>query len=1152
MGMSKGASPPPPDREWPDGQGRPYGNERPAVHGRPGGSHQPPDRGQRDLIARELDRCILVEAAAGTGKTASMVDRMLALLRTGRCGSIGAMAAVTFTRKAAAELRGRFQVALERAVGESGGEEKERLERALTHAEQCFIGTIHSFCARLLRERPVEAGVDLSFEELDEEADRRLRSEAWDAFTAALLADDPHSFLERLGRLGLRLSDLRSAFESFADFPDVDEWPRPVTDAQPDFEGARVELERYLSHMAELAPLLPREEGNDKLVPELRRLPRIASHYDDLRQPDQLMELLEYFDRGSRIVQKEWKKTGHFGGEDAKAELAAWDRFREEVAKPALRAWRELRYATVMELMLAAREQYDGLRRQRGRLDFQDLLMKAAALLRENPAVRRYFQARFTHILVDEFQDTDPIQAEVILLLASRHPDRTDWRACPPRPGSLFLVGDPKQSIYRFRRADIVTYGEAKRIILAEGEGLCVNLAANFRAVPPIVAWVNGVFEPGETPHGEAGGVMLRFPAREGEESPSYVSLLGGREGEEAGQLCGMYTLSVPGELTRIGDAVEYEAGLIARTIRHALDTGMTVPRSRREMEMGKSGAVEASDFMIVTRNTRFLSVYARALQAYGIPHAVSGGWALNELEELALLHTCLRAVVHPDDAVALVAALRSELFGLSDAALYSYKKAGGTFSYGSSIPEGLPDGEAEAMRDAFGRLKTYALLLARLPHAAACERIAADLGLPAAAAARPGGDMQAGSLGKALELLRGIQPETWSAAQLVEHLAKLVEREERYDGISALSGAKPAVRVMNLHKAKGLEAPVVFLADPSGESEHEITRHIDRSGDRVLGYLAIYGGDTAFGPGRLLAQPPGWDSLAERERGFAAAEALRLRYVAATRAGAAAIVTQRGVRNEGNPWRYFEPHLEPGRELPDPGPQAPPPREKTAVSPRDMEEAASSISSRLDRARSPTYDARGVKEYALSYASPAEPAEPAAAAEEGVPPSPVSGEHGVEWGEVIHLLMEAAAAEPSGDIEMLAAAALAEAGLASSLAPEAAALARSVLDSEIWSRARRSPSRLVEVPFQVMHDEGVPVPTILRGVVDLAFREEDGWVLVDYKTDRLDGRSAEKAARGYAGQMRLYQEAWERCTGETVKEALLYFTATGAVVAVS
>lgn len=1114
-----------------------------------------PDRKQRRLILRELDRNIMVEAAAGTGKTTSMVGRMLALLRSGRCGSIRTMAAVTFTRKAAAELRSRFQVELERAVREAAGEEKERLEDALTHVEQCFIGTIHSFCARLLRERPVEAGVDLAFEEIDEEEDRRLRAEAWEAFASGLIAHDPHRFLQRLSGLGLALSDLQGAFAAFADFPDVDEWPLPG-DVGPDLERARQELARYLAHIVEIAPGLPQDAGNDTLIPALKRLPRVVSHYEDLDRPDQLIEALEFFDKGVRIVQREWAKTGRFSGDDAKAELAAWNAFREGVVKPQLAAWREQRYATVVPVLLAAREQYDGLRRERGRLNFQDLLMKAAALLRDNPAVRRYFQSRFSHLLVDEFQDTDPIQAEVILLLCSGDPLQISWRSCAPRPGSLFLVGDPKQSIYRFRRADIVTYNEVKEIVLAAG-GLVVNLSVNFRAAPSLVDWVNGAFEPDEETCGEKGRALLRFPERDSEESPRYVPLLPGREEGAAGELCGLYRLLIPPDFNNMQSAVDFEADLIARFIRQALDEGVTVPRTARQLAVGAGAEARPDDFMIVTRNTGNLGSYARALQRYGIPHQVTGGDALNEFEELRLFHACLRAVVHPDDPLALVAALRSELFGLSDGALYAYRKAGGSFSFNQPLPEGMPAAYVEGFEDAFRRLKDYSLWISRLPCASACEKIASDLGLPALAAARPGGDMRAGSLGKALELLRGIQAGAWSAAQVVEHLGGLVEREEKHDGVSALSGARPAVRVMNLHKVKGLEAPVVFLADPSGEYDHPVDRHIDRSGESVLGYLAIYGKGTARGRGKLLAHPAGWDSLAEREKEFERAEALRLRYVAATRAGAAIFITQRGKQNSYNPWCHFEPFLDEGCDLPDPGPRVPPATHRVPLAPQEAEEAQAQVRLRLDRVRRPGYDARPLKEYALSPGGDALWGG-VTAGEEGVaeaaphalPASPPpAGEHGVEWGEVMHLLLRAAMVEPGADLERLAAAALAEVGLQPSLAPQAAALARSVSASDIWGRAIGSDMRLVEVPLQALWNEGVPVPTILRGVIDLIFREDGGWVLVDYKTDRLDEGGAGEAARGYAPQVRLYAEAWEKCTGEAVKEAFLYFTATATLV---
>ncbi len=269
-------------------------------------------------IVNDLDRNMLVEAAAGTGKTASMVERMVALLAGGRCKEIRTLAAVTFTRKAAAELRARFQVRLERAVREAAGEERERLEKALANIEQVFIGTIHSFCARLLRERPVEAGVDLAFEEIDEDVDQRLRSEAWEELSATLLIEDAEDLRAQLDRLGLALEDLENSFLRFADFPDVDEWPAPAEGRkEPDLADARGELQRYVAHMRRLAPDLPAQWGNDSLIPQFRRLPRVISHYGDLGQTSRLMEVLALFDRQGKAIQKEWMREGRFTREAA-------------------------------------------------------------------------------------------------------------------------------------------------------------------------------------------------------------------------------------------------------------------------------------------------------------------------------------------------------------------------------------------------------------------------------------------------------------------------------------------------------------------------------------------------------------------------------------------------------------------------------------------------------------------------------------------------------------------------------------------------------------------------------------------------------------------------------------------------------------------
>jgi ATP-dependent helicase/nuclease subunit A len=638
------------------------------------------------------------------------VARMVALLATGRCDNISRLAAVTFTRKAAAELRARFRIGLEQEAASREGGEKQRLSNALADVDKCFIGTIHSFCARLLRERPVEAGVDLAFEELDDTEDARLRDEAWETFAAGLIVNDSDGILDEFDKLVVQLSDLKQAFIKYADYPDVEEWPAPVQQKKnPGLADKIKKILKYAKDMVVISEELPRDCGNDKLIPCYRIIPRVVNHYDDLEDITQLIDVLDQFNKNPKVVQKVWKESGKFTGDDAKHEQARWQKFQEEEVIPLINQIYENRYGLVLRVLKMACEVYDGLRASRGLLNYQDLLMKAAQLLRGQPHVREYFKGRFSHLLVDEFQDTDPIQAEVMMLLTASDPQEKDWRCCVPRPGSLFVVGDPKQSIYRFRRADIVTYNQVKRIIEKgdgkKNQGSLVELSANFRATREIIEWVNQVFVPKKEEEADE-EVMLRFPGSPSDESPAYVPLQPGRIEGSAGKLAGMYCLSVPEDCSKKKeDAIAYDADMVARLIRHAVDASLSIPRSQKEVEQGKDKA-DYSDFMIITRNTTNLSAYAAALEKYGIPHQVTGGTALNEVLELKLLHTCLAAVTRPDDPVALVGALRSELFGISDAGLYSFKRASGRFSYNAAVPPGLDKKNAVAFSDSFARLK--------------------------------------------------------------------------------------------------------------------------------------------------------------------------------------------------------------------------------------------------------------------------------------------------------------------------------------------------------------------------------------------------------------------------------------------------------------
>jgi len=1094
-----------------------------------------PDAAERDAILGDLDRSMLVEAAAGTGKTTSMVGRMVALVAEGRC-DVERMAAVTFTRKAAAELRSRFSVALEAALRGAEGERRARLRRALARSTRVFIGTIHSFCARLLRERPVEAGVGVDFREVDEVEDARYREAAWDLYVSQAYADDDPVVAE-LASLGIHIGDLEGAFVRFAAYPDVDKWPAPEI-GLPDMAPVREALVEYADHARTLLPSLPDDPGNDKLMPAMRDLVRRLKRAD-LSDATGLLEIFESMKKGS-VVQKMWpdKKP------QALAELEKWERLRVDVAGPFMERVRERRYSLAIRALGRARGVYDRLRADLQSLNFQDLLLAAARLLREHPHVRRYFRERFTHLLVDEFQDTDPIQAEVMLLLTADDPDERAWRECRPVAGSLFVVGDPKQSIYRFRRADIVTYNAVKDVIRRTG-GKVLSLSANFRTSAPVVDWVNGVFA------GE-------FPPRPTDCSPEYVALRAARIDGEEGDFSGIRRVNVPAEHTNQEAIARWDADFIARTTRAALDEGATVTRSRREIDSGVSPRARPGDFMIVTRVKTRLGEYARALERLGVPHEVTGGSALNQVEELARLLRCLRALVRPDDPVALVAALRSDLFGVDDRTLYAFKRAGGEFRLGTAIPKGPAPGDWAAMADALEKLGRYSRWLGTMPPVPAIERIAADLGLVASAAtAEEGGVARAGGLGKAFELLRSEEAQAWSATEIVDYLGRLVDSEEKHDGLDARPADGSVVRVMNLHKVKGLEAPVVFLADPSGRPNHPPSIHVDRSGGEVRGYMEISVSDGRW-QSRVLAAPGDWRAFASAEKDFLDAEETRLLYVAATRAGSALIVSTRAKPTTRNPWNTLGASLADAPVMDDPGPRHAPSQATVKVSPEDAVRAQEAIDNRWQVVVAETYSeltaSRDARAVAMALGIPSDVPTEAEGQPRLIggdsPPDPAApaGEHGTEWGSVVHTLLQAAMEDQGVDLEPLASSALAEEGLDRSRAPAAVEVVRSVMRSDIWRRALAAESTLVEVPFTLVADAG-GAETVIRGCIDLAFREGGKWVIVDYKTDSVGGAKLSAAAARHSPQVRAYAEAWRRITKEPVSETGLFFVGASQYV---
>ncbi len=1117
----------------------------------------PPDQAARARIGRDLGTTFLVEAGAGSGKTKSLVDRMIALLATGHV-SIDTLAAVTFTRKAAAELRGRFQVALEQArIGEKDAARRARLDAALTGLERSFIGTIHSFCARLLRERPIEAAIDPEFRELEEHEDRILLEESWDEYQARARIES-EAALRGLDEAGLAPADLESAFQAMAEFPDVEAVTgRP---GPPDFKAVREELEKLIDLASTLVPQAKPDKGRDALQNLFVRLFRRRRNigFSDGRR---LMESVELFDKKLCVTKNRWTSK-----DQAETMLARSEAFQASVARPALREWREFRHTRALAFLLPGIRFYDEKRRAEARLNFQDQLTRTARLLRDNPEVRRYFRKRFHPILVDEFQDTDPIQAEILFLLAGTEDMEKDWTRLAPAPGSLFLVGDPKQSIYRFRRADIDVYNLVKERIEASG-GETLALSANFRSLRPIADWVNPLFDPA------TGGA---FPARADAYQAGFMPLDTVRRAGPV-TLAGVRKITIPAvPHNRKEEIAAIDSERVAGFVAWALAGNLL-------LDDGNGGArpAQPGDFLILFRYKDRMSRYARRLEEMAIPFEIAGSDAFSENDEIREVMNLLLALDDPDDPVATVAVLRGLFFGLSDQDLLDHRAAGGGFCF---LGEAGGTAGSARVRRAFGALHAWRELVTRVPPSVALETIIQNSGLLSYLVTAEMGSSRAGNVLKLVEVLRGRESEDMTSfAAAVAFMAEWVGAMP-VEEMSLAPGRRDAVRLMNLHKAKGLEAPVVWLANPAGAGDFEPDKHVRRTGRVPLGHFRFT--KKAGRQTKTISQPLEWEASAAEELKYEDAEENRLMYVAATRARDLLVISAyAGSLGERNSWGPLEKGLAVVEELPDCRPRpdgkypcAPPPaRSEKPVRPAEAAKAREGLRRKMA---------------AASLASSLHETVTSLARREVEPPEWAKGGLGL-WGSEVHVMLKtvgeswpetgAIHTTPGAgedDLVRMARAVLVSSGREPAAARELAAHVGRIIRSPFWLRAMRAPRRFYEVPFSVKVGTGEPeyadltgaiglvpvaggkpvaaasgAPVLLSGAVDLLFEEEDGWVIADYKTDRLprglsgeDPGVREKAldilVEHYRPQVKLYTRFWSKITGEKVKESGLYFTA--------
>ena len=829
----------------------------------------------RQAIVNELDDTLVVEAAAGTGKTTELVKRIVRILATERA-TVDAIVAVTFTEKAAGELKLRLRQALDEARMQAPEKERDALNLALQSLEEAHVSTIHGFCAELLRERPVEARVDPLFSVLTESQAERLFEQAFSGWIQKQLRNPPEGVRRALRRSVWQgygattredtpIDRLRRAAWDLAQWRDFDApWTRPEFDRQGTVDrlverlhafAAMTESPSYAKDTLYLDTAAARHLSAEIAIQqESFRLKPEAGDYDGWEA--RLVDLSR--DRNFAKV-RHGRGPGYKPGVARQRVVDACEDLKVALDQCRLSADADLAAALQQELR-GAIDDYERLKARAGALDFLDLLLKARDLVRGNAGVRRGFQRRFSHIFVDEFQDTDPLQAEILLLLASRNPDEDDWRKVVPVPGRLFIVGDPKQSIYRFRRADVGIYREVSDRLIGSG-ARAVRLQTSFRSVPQIQACVNDAFARVMT--GDAATLQA-----------DYVALLPDRP-EIKGQPA-VVVLPVPEPYgQRNVSAVKIEQSLPDAV---GAFIAWVVEDSKWKVE---GRPVQARDVCILFR--RFLSFgedvtepYARALEARGVRHVLVGGKTFHDREEVETVRAALAAIEWPDDELAVFAALRGALFAIGDEELLEWKHRFGTFHpfrianldpRSSNLGHLQPIADSLRLLQQLHRRRNYRPVAETIQELLDATRAHVGIVLRSAGEQALANVLHVAELAREYEAAGGL-----SFRGFVDELRIAAETAQAAEA-PILEEGSDGVRMMTVHKAKGLEFPVVVLADLTCKlSRAEAGRWLDAANDKCA--LKIGG----WAPIDLLLHDA---EEAARDR----AESERLAYVAATRA---------------------------------------------------------------------------------------------------------------------------------------------------------------------------------------------------------------------------------------------------------------------------
>ncbi len=804
----------------------------------------PADAAVREAVRTRLDETMFVEAGAGSGKTTCLVERFVALVESGV--EADRIAAITFTGKAAGELADRIRNELQKRSATSA-----RCRAALPALDRAAIGTLHAFAHRLLNEHPIEAGLPPLVKVLDEIASQLAFELRWEAFEDRII-EDPQ--LERPLRLllaaGGRVDHLHRVAVQFGENWDLVEERAGATVA----EVPPLELDYLLREIDAVVAMggQCRDGGRPTSGPPRRagRLGVGAADRGRRRQPARAAgpgtELCEFPGPAGQAIGP--TSTGYEAGS------GTWSRSGTRFVTGSSRRASSASPGNWRDFTVAAAEE----RRRAGELEFHDLLVLARSLLRDpvhGMEVRAAAADRYQRLLLDEFQDTDPIQVELAVLIASKDPDAGSrpWWEVEIERGRLFFVGDPKQSIYRFRRADIAMFLRARNTL---GGGV-ERLTANFRTTEPILQWVNRTFEQ-----------LIR---EEPESQPEYVALDPVRGAAPTGPAVLFIGGAAHPRQWRADDLREAEAADVAAAIRHAIEDRWAV----QDDKTGDWRPAGWNDVAVLLPARTSLRALERALEGDGIPYRAETSSLVYGTGEIRDLLMVARAVEDPTDSLAVVSALRTAAFGCGDDDLYVWRHThGGGWDHQRPLAPSAPAGHIVAQGLSWlGDLHRERLWLSP---SQILERIVRERRLMEQALLHD----RPRDLWRRLRFVVD-QCRAWEEAggtTLREYLAWV--QLQSAEGARVIETVLPetddeAVRILTIHGAKGLEFPIAVLSG--------MTTQLNR---RWAGVQVLF----PPGQGWALRLKKGLETVEFSEQlpieeQMDHHERLRLLYVAATRA---------------------------------------------------------------------------------------------------------------------------------------------------------------------------------------------------------------------------------------------------------------------------